>query len=281
VLVTALAAVPGVCASGLDEMISPVSMPTVNEDPRSTTEIRPIYMFTRISEDFVTKGGHYSVVAAQARVAITDRISFIATKDGYIWLDTDEVLPNENGWANIAFGLKGALLKDDDAAFILSAGLRYETPWGSQDVLQGKGDGVLNPFFSVAKGFEDFHMQGYTGPGIPISSDDSTFYDVALHFDYRLFERLYPLFEFNWRYTIRGGGRLPIDQEGFDLVNIGSQDAGGNSVGTVAFGARWRVVDDLDLGAVLEVPVTSRHDIFGWRVTTDLIWRPLGWGGLL
>ena len=102
----------------LDDMISPVSMPTVNEDPRVDTELRPMYMYTQISNDFVTNGGNYSVVAVQARVALTDRIGFIATKDGYIFLRPDDVVPDDEGWANIAFGLKGVFYKVEDAAFI-------------------------------------------------------------------------------------------------------------------------------------------------------------------
>lgn len=264
----------------LDDMISPVSMPTVNEDPRIDTELRPMFMWTNISKDFVTRGGNYSVVAAQARFAITDYLAFIATKDGYIWLRPDDVVPDDEGWANIAFGLKGVFYKNEDAAFIFSGGLRYEAPWGNQDVLQGRGKGMLNPFLSVAKGFDDFHMQMYTGPNLALAVDDTTSYDVALHFDYRLFERFYPLAEFNWRYNIRGGGRLPIEQEGWDLVNLGSSDSGGESVGTVAWGFRYRVLNDLDFGAVGEMPVTGRRDIFGWRVTTDIIWRPMGWNAI-
>jgi len=276
-----LSGTPIVEAGSLDEMISPMSMPTVNEDPRSTTEIRPMFMYTKISEDFVTNGGNYSVVAVQLRLAITERIAFIASKDGYIWLRPDDVVPDDDGLANLAFGFKGSLIRDEEHAFILSGGLRYEAASGSQDVLQGFGKGVLNPFLSVAKGFDDFHVQAYTGPGLALTSDDSSYYDLALHFDYRLMERLYPLLEFNWRHTLRGGDRLPIDQEGWDLVNLGSQDAGGESVATIAFGGRWRITDDLDFGAVAEFPVTSRHDILDWRVTTDLIWRPFGWGSLL
>jgi len=98
---------PPPARSSLDDMISPVSMPTVNEDPRVDTELRPMYMYTQISEDFVTNGGNYSVVAAQARFAITDRIGIIATKDGYIFLRPDDVVPDDEGWANLAFGVKG------------------------------------------------------------------------------------------------------------------------------------------------------------------------------
>jgi hypothetical protein len=45
-------------ADSLSEMISPVSLPTINEDPRIDSEIRPMFMYTDISNDFVTNGGH-------------------------------------------------------------------------------------------------------------------------------------------------------------------------------------------------------------------------------
>lgn len=271
----------GVAAANLDAMISPLSMPTVNEDPRPATELRPMFMYTKISDDFVTGGGHYQVVALQIRVAITERIGFIATKDGYIFLRPDHVVPDDEGFANLAFGFKGVLLADDASAFVLSGGLRYEAASGEREALQGRGVGVMNPFLSLAKGFDDLHFEAYTGPGLALSGDDSSHYDLALHADYRVAERFYPLLEFNWRYILRGGDRLPIDQEGFDLVNLGARHAGGESVATIAFGARWRVVDDLDLGAGAELPVTDRHDVFGWRVYTDLIWRPAGWRSIL
>lgn len=266
-------------ASPLEEMISPVSVPTLNEDPRIDTELRPMYMFTSIANDFVTNGGRYQVAAVQARVAITDRIGFIATKDGYIWLSPEEVVAGNNGWANLAFGFKGALWKDEETASIFSLGLRYEAPWGNQDVLQGKGDGLLNPFISAAKGFDDLHLQLYAGPRVAISGQDSSFFDGSLHVDYR-FWRFYPLAELNWVYVYDAGRRLPIAQEGFDLVDLGSSEAGGESVVTTAFGFRYRIMDDLDFGVSGEFPLTSDSGIFGWRVTSDLIWRPVGWNAL-
>jgi hypothetical protein len=280
-LALALAAAEPLRAGPIEDMVAPVSMPTVNEEPRIATELRPMFMYTKISDDFVTRGGHYSVVAVQARVAITERIGLIATKDGYIFLRPDELVEDADGFANLAFGLKGMLLREDGAAFVLSGGLRYEAASGNRDVLQGKGKGALNPFLTAAKGFGDLSLQAYTGPQLALDAADSSFYDLALHADYRVLERLYPLVELNWRYGLRGGGRLPIDQEGWDLVNLGARDAGGESVVTVAFGTRWRVFDDLDFGAAAELPVTDRHDIIGWRVTTDLIWRPFGWRSLL
>lgn len=264
----------------LEDMISPVSIPTLNEDPRVTTELRPMYMYTRIPASFAAGGGQYSVVAAQLRAAITDRIGFIATKDGYIFLDPDKG-SSSDGWANLAFGFKGAVVRDEENAFILSAGFRYEAPSGNQDVLQGKGDGLLNPFVSTAKGFGQLHTQLYVGPRIAISGQDSTFFDLGFHLDYGFANRFYPLVELNWVRVLDAGNRLPISQEGYDLIDLGAQNSGGNGVSTLAMGFRYRILDDLDFGVTGEFPWTSNHDIIDWRVTTDFIWRPMGWDSLL
>lgn len=278
---------PGPARAGtLTDMISPVSVPTVNEDPRVTTELRPMYLYTSIPKSFVTGGGEYSVVAVQLRLALTDRIGFIATKDGYIFLRPQNEIPgvveNEDGFANLAFGFKGTVWKDDASAAIATVGLRYEAPSGNRDVLQGQllheGDGLLNPFLSAAKGFGDFHASIYTGPRVAISGD-TTFWDSSLHLDYRI-DRFYPLVEFNWIHAIDGGKRLPLDEEGFDLVNLGASEADNEGVVTIAFGTRVRLMDRLDLGVTGEYPITSREDIISWRITTDLIWRPVGWGAI-
>ena len=268
-------------AGALEEMISPVSIPTINEDPRIDTELRPMYMYTSIANSFPTQGGYYQVAAVQLRAAITDRIGFIATKDGYIWLSPEKAVPSNNGWANLAFGFKGALLKDEDRAFIASLGLRYEVASGNQDVLQGKGDGVLNPFVSMAKGFDQLHTQLYFGPRVAISGRDSSFWDMGFHLDYGFANTFYPLVELNWIRVIDAGSRVPLGQEGYDLVNLGASEAGGQSVSTLAFGFRYRILEDLDFGATGEFPWTHDEDIFGWRVTTDFIWRPFGWNSLL
>ncbi len=267
-------------ADSFGRFVSPVSNPVNFEDPRPTTEVRPLYAYHRIDREFVTLGGDAHVVAAQARIALSERFGLIATKDGYVWLNPKQALPKKNGWANIAFGCKYATYRDPERQAMATVGLRYETASGDKDVLQGRGDGVLNPFLSALWGAGDFHLLGYTGTRIPISGNDSTFYDLSLHGDYQ-FGPLYPLVEFNWVQTLDGGRRLPIDQEGFDFFNLGSSQAGGHGVVTAAFGARWRVLDDfavaaertigVDLGAAYEFPVTDRQDLFGWRVTSDVI----------
>ena len=103
---TLLCCVCGV-ATGADEgrhwrYVAPLSNPLFNETPYITTELRPIYFHQTIPDDFLTQGGDIDVVAIQARLALTDRLGIIASKDGYADIDFDSVLPDEDGFANIS-----------------------------------------------------------------------------------------------------------------------------------------------------------------------------------
>ncbi|HVM96718.1 MAG TPA: hypothetical protein VMT89_10030, partial [Candidatus Acidoferrales bacterium] len=204
------------------------------------------------------------------------------------------------GWANIAAGLKYTLFRDVDLRALATIGLRYEVPTGDQKVFQGpvfslktpinlskQGAGVLNPFLSGGYGVGDLHALLYMGGRVAMDSLDSSFFDLSLHVDYQI-AQFYPLIELNWVQVVHGGSRLaPVEQafgakmnqEGFDFFNLGAPSAEGGVV-TMAFGGRWRILTDLDLfgrkggldlGAAYEIPVTDRADLFGWRVTTDLI----------
>lgn len=284
-------AVPALAESGFDEFISPVSNPVNFEDPRATTEVRPIFVFHDISNDFIgLQGGEAYVAAVQARLAIGDRLSLIATKDGYVWLRPDKEIPgavtHDDGFANIAAGLKYSLLRDEENLRIATVGLRYEAPSGDAQALQGKvfridgfddrGAGILNPFVSGGAAWENFHFLGYTGVRAALDDVDSSFLDVSFHADYQI-DCVYPLFEVNWVQTIADGDRLPLGGEGFDFFNLGSTNGAGKGVVTAAWGVRWRALEfdkiGVDLGSAIETPLTDREDLFGFRLTSDVIIR--------
>ncbi len=285
--------------------VSPVSNPTQFEDPRSRTEVRTLYVYHSISDEFGKEldpagiGGDAHIVAVQIRVAITDRLSLIATKDGYVWLRPERILENEGGWANLGFGAKYTFFRDLELGALATGGLRYEAPSGNTAVFQGqhpvfgesksRGEGVLNPFVSIGWGMEDLgpgdiHALTYVGWRVPISGYDSTFFDWSMHLDYGFdlgaFGAFFPLFELNVVHTMDGGRRQGLSQEGFDFFNFGSANAADHTVATAAYGFRYRIFEGIgdvmgqsfgaDLGAAYEHPVTDREDLFGWRVTTDI-----------
>lgn len=256
--------------SQLDAMISPVTNPINFEDPRIQTEVRPIYAYHKLNEDFITGGGDVRVIAAQARLALTDDLAFIATKDGYFDINSDQVLDDSDGAANLEAGFKYALLQDHDKGQIVTAGLRYQLATGSPDVFQGQGDGIITPLISAAAKIGDFNVVGSTELRLAVNSDDSTFWDLSAHVD-RPIDDFFPLVELNMYHVVDTGSRIGLEGEGADVINFGSSLADGTTVVTLGAGARYRVCENVDLGAAYEAALTDGDDVFDWRVTTDAV----------
>jgi hypothetical protein len=258
--------------SRLDGMISPVTNPVQFEDPRSQTTVRTLFMYHKIPSDFITGSGDIQLWAAQVRLALTDRLSFLATKDGYIQINSDQVLDDSEGAANLAGGLQYSFYKDDERGRIATAGLRYEWQTGDPAVFQGTGDGSIAPHLSGAIALGDFNVMGYTDLRLGLNDEDSDFWDLSLHADYKI-SNFYPSLELNLVHVVDAGNRLPLAGEGFDLVNFGSGDSEGSTVVTLGVGGRYRATEWLDVGASYEFPVTDREDVFAWRLTVDAIFK--------
>ncbi|MCB0318423.1 MAG: hypothetical protein KDD56_06675, partial [Bdellovibrionales bacterium] len=264
-------------ADRLDQMISPVTNPVNFEDPRINSEFRFIFVHHEFDDDFVTAGGDLQLYALQLRYAINEDLAFIATKDGYIDFNP-EALPDDSGWANIEPGFKYSFYKDAEAGNIASAILRYELPLGDSEVFQGEGDGVIHPSVSAAFALgEQTNFMAASGLRIPVNSDDSMLWDVDVHVDHQISlggdMSLYPLLEVNMVHVADAGKRLPIADEGGDVINFGSTEADGKTLVTGALGARLRTGDSVDLGVAYQVPLTSGagSNLFDWRLTADVI----------
>ncbi len=262
------------CASGLmatpiEQAASPVSNPVNFEDPRIQSNIRPIYIHHEIDDNFATQGGDVEIYALQLRYAVTDRLAIIATKDGYVDFKPKTLLNDGDGFANVAGGVKYAISSCEDS--IITTGLRYEAPVGETEVLQGKGDGIVNPFLSAAMVAGPVNLIGYTGLRAAIDNSDSSFYDLSLHADTNL-GPVIPLFELNLVHVLDAGDRLPITDEGQDFFDLGSSGSGGENMLTGAAGTRVPLTKDVSIGVAYEFPII--HDsgsyITDWRLTTDL-----------
>jgi hypothetical protein len=105
-----------------DRFISPISNPLFFEDPRQLSELRFIYAHHIIPEDTPVLGsGDANYYAMQARVRLADRLSLIATKDGYIDMESNGT-GDADGWADVAAGLKYTLLRDVQQRLLASGG---------------------------------------------------------------------------------------------------------------------------------------------------------------
>ena len=257
----------------LDATISPVTNPIFFEDPSIRTEIRPIFMHHRIDHDFATGAGDVNLFAVQLRYAVTERLAIIATKDGYIDINLDNGT-DASGWGDVALGLKYALIDNRPAQFILTPGFTFEIPMGNREVFQGNGDGELNLFVSAAKGFGAFHLTANTGVRLPFdTSAESTILHYNVMADYRICRWFQPFISASGITVLDEGNAMGLTTEGYDLINFGSSQSGGETQIVVGGGFRSQLTDSLSFGIAWEKSVTTPHGLFDDRLTADLIWR--------
>ena len=258
--------------------VPPLTNPVFNETPYITTEARGIYLYNRLPDHFVTGGGHINLAALQLRVALTERLGFIATTDGYADAHFNKVLDDEEGFSNIAFGFKYAILSDPESESLLTAGLRYEIPINDLETggieLQGDGDGFLNPFITGATTFGDLGLQASLGANIALDGDaDTSILHYSLHADYEVLPGFFPILEINGFTPIEHGRRLTGalgKLDGVDLLNFGSDDRG--TTVTVGGGFRYRFTDNVQIGVGAETPITDNdNSILDYRLYTDLV----------
>ncbi|MBI1346161.1 hypothetical protein GC163_07710 [bacterium] len=260
------------------DFVSPISNALFFEDPRTLSEIRPIFANHWIPDSNPAfQGGNAQFLAAQIRIALTDRLSIIATKDGYIWLDSNNeaAIPDEDGFADVAAGLKYNLIRDPHAQFLVSSGFTFEADVGTHDVFQGRGDGEFHLFTTMGKGLSP-HMHWLSATGFRLPTDTaarSQMWYWSNHVDYEFRDNWYALLECNWFHWMKSGNALPVNFEGGDLFNLGSTDVAGNDIVTLALGGKKKFGKYNELGAGYEFPVTNRKDILQSRLYVDLIIR--------
>lgn len=272
----------------------PIVQAFLFEDPFVTTGLAGYYVYHEFPDDSALGGGDVQVAALQARLALTDRLGIIATKDGRAWVHPElPLLDDREGWMNIAGGLKYALAQSREDNWIVSGILRFEFDSGSTDVLQGQGDGIVIPSISAAWGSGAFHVIGDVGGQIPVDGDDNS--DQVfwhLYADYNVHRHFAPFVQVNGLHWVGSGeGTLPIDLnigatlrldtvqavlgtgpfEGADVANLGSRGASGLDLVTVAAGAHFPITDHLTFSAAYERSVTGYEGIFEDRVTTAVV----------
>lgn len=255
-----------------DDFISPMTNPVFFEDPRNVSEIRTIFLQHRVPA--AALGGDIQLYAVQLRARLTERLSLIAAKDGFIVSDNPLI---RDGWADIDIGFKYALYRDAQKQRLLSAGVVYDMPVGSPRSLQAGGDGEFHLFLSGgAEICDNGHWVSGFGGILPADDDlNSSFIYWSNHFDYQFRKGWYALAEFNWYHWTDGGSdRLGLTGvEGGDLFNLGSGGVNGNDIVTGAFGVKYKPNRTTEIGIAWENPLTDRRDVLENRLTVDLILR--------
>jgi len=284
----------GSCLSGLtnwikpsdhcfDDFISPMSNFIFFEDPRTLTEARAVFFNHRLPDrvgSLGLPGGDVQLYALQLRFALSERLSVIAVKDGFIVADMDggplDDLLND-GWADVSAGLKYNLLRDTCSGTLLSAGFTYEIPIGSQRALQDIGDGELHLFLSGGKRLWNGqgHYMGAVGYRIPLDNDVQTSsIHWSNHIDVKLTDRVYAFTEVVWwHWTDSADAGLPLGVGGHDAFNLSSTNVSGNDLVTQNVGLKYKPSGNMELGVAYEFPVSDFKDVIDNRFQAELILR--------
>jgi len=291
-------ATPVASSDGFAQARRPISNPTLFDLALPTTNLHPIFIFHNLPSQVSTNtpggtvpmGGDVQVYALGFEIALNDRLSIVATKDGYIEInpDTEPLWSSESGFANLAAGLKYAFILDPASGTALSGTVSLELPTGNHDVFQGEGDGTINLILSGLKLINQWQFAGGTGIHLPFSDQQSTSGWMSVHASYEVSPWFIPLVELNWFHLLdagdgrpnfgtQAGGLVPVvaEFEGFDLLNFGAANATENrDFVTAAFGFRSRLSESVDVGFAYEIPLTNEEDgIMDDRFTFDLIWK--------
>ena len=274
-----------VMAGDFDRFHMPMSNPIYHGDARNVTMVRPIYLYQSLPDKIKVNiggakskldvGGEVTGVALQFSYAFNERFSLVAVKDGYVDCEPDDNLDPDSGLADIAAGLQYSFLYKPEDDFIMTARLVYESTSGDDEVFQGNGDGNLAPAVLFMKGFGKWQFSGTVGLVIPFDDDEENtmLYD-SWHLSYAVTDWFRPLVELNHFQVLSSGDRDLASVEskddlvaaittfnGCDIINMGGEHNDDNSsLVSMGLGARFRVTEWLDLGAVYEFPLTDDEE---------------------
>jgi len=266
-----------------DDFISPMIDFVHFEDPRTLTELRPIFLTHQfpgtLGPGNVAAGGSVQLFALQFRIALTERLSLIAVKDGYIIDNSEGALDGllDSGWADVTAGLKYNFLRNVDTGTLASAGFTYEIPMGSEQALQAQGDGEFHLFASAAQRLLDGNAHYMTSFGwqVPVDQDaQSTSVHWLNHFDVRMTKQVYAFTEFSWwHWTDAASAGTAIGVSGQDLINLGDTAVEGNDLVTQNVGLKYKPHGNFEAGAAFEFPLTEFKDIIENRWQFEMIFR--------
>jgi hypothetical protein len=267
-----------------DSFISPITSPFLFEDPRSLTEVRPIFIWQQApNKNNPYHGGDIEFFGVQARVAITERLSVTITKFGWTWQEVHDPtgdFESHSGFSEIQLGGKYTFLRNENWGTLGAFGLTFEVPVGDKKVFQDTGSLSVRPYLSLAQNFGktsygSFNVMSTTAGSFALDNKRSDFIFTGLHLDFDVanLHKIYPLMELNWTHYTTNGHARDQNFEGRDLFNFGATSVSGHNNVTLAFGARYKFREWLQTGIATEWSVAGKKDLQDFRLTWDVIFR--------
>lgn len=269
-----------------DNFISPVTNPSLFEDPRSLTELRVIGMYQATPEsNLLYRAGDVEFFGIQARLALTERLSFVLNKAGFVWNEANNgmgIIDSHVGFSEINLGPKYTFLRNDQTNSLGAFGVTFQIPSGPAKVFQDTGNGSVVPYFSFGQNLgvlwgdlRNFNALTTAGYALGLDNQRTDYFYNSWHLDYDVggLHRIYPLVELNWVHYTAAGKANAFGFEGRDLFNFGSTGVSGKDSLTMAFGTRVKLNTRAEFGVAAEFPLIASMDLINYRLTADFIIR--------
>ncbi len=265
-----------------DEFSSPVTNTFLAEDPRSLTEIRPIFLYQIIPNNNPQyRGGSALFYGTQLRLALTERWSVVVNKLGGATINSGggSAVENQSSFAEFWIGPKWTFLRNEDSRTLGAAGVTFQLPSGTQ---AGQNTGSLSvaPYLTFGQHFGQtsfgaFNVINTLGYAFRTDNTRSEYFYNTFHIDYDVAcrNKIFPFVELNWLYYTRSGKALPYDFEGADFANFGSQFVDGRNNLNLAVGMRYKFSECIQTGVAAEFPLVGTRDLQQFRLTIDFIFR--------
>jgi len=265
-----------------DKLATPVTNPFLFEDPRSLTEVRPIFLWQTIPNSApITQGGNAYFYGLQARVALTDWLSFTLNKLGGVSINADNPALNDpSGLAEIWLGPKFTFVRLPESCTVAAFGLQFQIPAGPSKVFQDTGSLSVVPYLSFATAFGRSSYGGFQifdtfGIALDAGSDRSDYFfnSFSLGYDIVNVHKYYLMLDLNWFHYTSSGDFRPVNAEGRDFANLGATDISGNDYLTIAPAFRWKINECVQFGIATEFAITNPKDYQEFRLILDMIFR--------
>jgi hypothetical protein len=265
---------------------SPVSNPFFLLDPRSLTEVKPIFIYQHTpGSNPIFAGGSNYFVGLQGSLAVTDYISVKISEFGVDFMEPNNPTNNPLFGPNVGIsefhiGPQVTIIRNKDTKTLLSAGLTFEIPWGSEKTFQHTGTLGVVPYVSFGQNFLSNERWGsfnfLNTTGWAGGAQRSDFFFSSFHFDYNIMNqnRFFPMIELNWAHYTNSGNQTPVNFEGWDLYNFGANGVAGTDSVTLNLGARVQIKDFWSVGIAGGFSlVGGGNQLDNFRLTIDMIFR--------
>lgn len=266
-----------------DNFISPITDPSLFEDPRSLTEFRPVFLYQGVSSNNpYFYGGSVSDLNLQGRLSLTDSWSIVLNRLGWVWIkphNAGDIFQTHSGFSEIWLGPKFTV-RSEKTGTLFAGGLTFQIPVGSTQLGQGTGSLSLEPYFSFAQNFwrtsyGSMNFMNTTGYSFRTDNVRSEYVFSAFHLDFNIAEanKYYPVLEMTYFQYTRNGNGLPLPFDGRDLANFGASQISPKSQLTIAPGFRYKFSECVQTGIGVQFPVAGFKNLMDYRITADLIFR--------